>query len=63
MMLKNGVRHLAAVVDENKRNIIGIITTTDLAKYLKKKLDPNDKQSSLLIQALYAAEERDIPWH
>lgn len=66
MMQKNDVRHLAVAEDENKKNIIGIITTTDLAKYLNKKLEPSDKQTSLLIQALYAAEEpveeRDIPW-
>ena len=64
-MLKNGVRHLAVVEDENTKNIIGIITTTDLAKYLEKRLEPSDKQSSLLLQALYTAEEpteeRDIP--
>ena len=67
MMLKNGVRHLAVAEDENTKNIIGIITTTDLAKYLKKKTEPTDKESSLLLQALYAseepAEERDIPWN
>lgn len=65
MMLKNGVRHLAVAEDENTKNIIGIITTTDLAKYLEKRLEPSDKQSSLLLQALYTAEEpteeRDIP--
>jgi CBS domain-containing protein len=65
MMLKNGVRHLAVAEDENTKNIIGIITTTDLAKYLEKSLEPSDKQSSLLLQALYTAEEpteeRDIP--
>jgi CBS domain-containing protein len=64
MMLKNGVRHLAVAEDENTKNIIGIITTTDLAKYLKKRLKPSDKQSSLLLQAMTAeepTEERDIP--
>jgi CBS domain-containing protein len=64
MMLKNGVRHLAVAEDENTKNIIGIITTTDLAKYLKKRLKPSDKQSSLLLQAITAeepTEERDIP--
>jgi CBS domain-containing protein len=64
MMLKNGVRHLAVAEDENTKNIIGIITTTDLAKYLKKRLKPSDKQSSLLLRAITAeepTEERDIP--
>ena len=65
MMLKNGVRHLAVAEDENTKNIIGMITTTDLTKYLEKRLEPSDKQSSLLLQALYTAEEpteeRDIP--
>lgn len=64
LMLKNGVRHLAVVEDESNKNIIGIITTTDLAKYLSKKLEPIDKKSSVLVQALYVAEEpaeeRDI---
>ena len=64
LMLKNGVRRLAVVEDESNKNIIGIITTTDLAKYLSKKLEPIDKKSSVLVQALYVAEEpaeeRDI---
>lgn len=46
-------------------NTIGITTTTDQAKYLSKKLEPIDRKSSVLIQALYDAEEpteeRDIP--
>ncbi len=61
-MLKNGVRHLAVAEDENTKNIIGIITTTDLAKCLKKRLKPSD-MSSLLLQAITAeepTEERDI---
>lgn len=64
MMLENGVRHLAVAEDENTKNIIGIITTTDLAKYLEKRLKPSDNQSSLLLQAITAeepTEERDIP--
>jgi CBS domain containing-hemolysin-like protein len=63
LMLKNRVRHLAVVEDESNKNIIGIITTTDLAKYLSKKLQFIDRKSSVLVQALYAeeaAEERDI---
>jgi CBS domain-containing protein len=63
LMIENGVRHLGVVDDEFKKNIIGIITTTDLAKYLSKKLEPIDRKSSVLVQALYAeeaAEERDI---
>ena len=64
MMLKKGVRHLAVVEDENTKNIIGIITTTDLAKYLNQRLKPSDKQSSLLLEVITAeepTEERDIP--
>jgi signal-transduction protein with cAMP-binding, CBS, and nucleotidyltransferase domain len=63
MMLKNRVRHLAVTEDENTKNIIGIITTTDLAKHLNQRLKPSDKQSSLLLQAITAeepTEERDI---
>lgn len=64
MMLKNGVRHLLVNEGEKTRNIIGIITTTDLAKHLEKKLEAIDKQSFLLLQALTAeepTEERGIP--
>lgn len=64
MMLNNGVRHLAVAEGENTKNIIGIITTTDLAKCLKNRLKPRDKQSSLLLRAITAeepTEERDIP--
>jgi signal-transduction protein with cAMP-binding, CBS, and nucleotidyltransferase domain len=64
MMLRNGVRHLAVGEGEETKDVIGIITTTDLAKYLEKKLKPVDNQSFLLLQALTAeepTEERDIP--
>ena len=58
------VRHLVVTEDENTKNIIGVITTTDLAKYLNQRLKRSDKQSSLLLQAITAeapTEEQDIP--
>jgi CBS domain-containing protein len=65
VMLKNGVRHLAVTEVENRKDIIGIITTTDFAKYLEKRVKSSDSQSSLLLQALCTEEEpieeRDIP--
>ena len=64
VMLKNGVRHLP-VTEGNRKDIIGIITTTDFAKYLERTLESSDSQSSLLLQALCTeeepTEERDIP--
>jgi CBS domain containing-hemolysin-like protein len=63
-MLKNGVRHLP-VTEGNRKDIIGINTTTDFAKYLERRLESSDSQSSLLLQALCTeeepTEERDIP--
>ncbi|HYA84742.1 MAG TPA: CBS domain-containing protein [Candidatus Bathyarchaeia archaeon] len=64
LMLKNGVRHLP-VTEGNRKDIIGIITTTDFAKYLERRLESSGSQSSLLLQALCTeeepTEERDIP--
>jgi len=46
-MLKNGVRHLP-VTEGNRKDIIGINTTTDFAKYLERRLESSDSQSSYL---------------
>jgi CBS domain-containing protein len=37
LMIKNKVRHLL-VEDSDNKSVIGIITTTDLARYLKKRM-------------------------
>jgi CBS domain-containing protein len=50
MMADAGVRHLA--VEDGQRNIVGIVTTTDLARNLSKKLDVSGKELEIL-EALY----------
>ena len=37
IMLKNKLRHL--VVEDIQHGVVGMITTTDIAKYLKKKIE------------------------
>ena len=53
MMIKNGVRHLPVVTEDKKNpnDIIGMISTTDIAKHLKEKLEgsSNDNSSRLLL--------------
>lgn len=55
LMIKNGVRHLPVVAEDEKNanHIIGMITTTDIARHLKQKLEASistsDKSSSLLL--------------
>jgi CBS domain-containing protein len=50
MMADAGVRHLA--VEDSGRNIVGIVTTTDLARNLRKKLDVSGTELEIL-EALY----------
>lgn len=50
MMADAGVRHLA--VEDSGRNIVGIVTTTDLARNLRKKLDISGTELEIL-EALY----------
>ena len=63
LMIKNGVRHLPVVAEDEKNanHIIGMITTTDIARHLKHKLEDSsnsDKSSSLLLlDALCSGEE------
>ena len=62
IMIKNGVRHLP-VVAEDKRNandIIGMISTTDIAKHLKEKLEGSISEKSsrlLLFDSLCSGEQ------
>lgn len=49
-MVDAGVRHLA--VEDAKRNIVGMVTTTDLARHLRKKLDVSGAELEIL-EALY----------
>jgi CBS domain-containing protein len=50
MMADAGVRHLA--VEDSGRNIVGIVTTTDLARNLRKKLGVSGTELEIL-EALY----------
>lgn len=52
LMIKNKVRHLA--VEDNYGNIIGVITTTDLARYLRRKLPSADPE---ILEAIYTHDE------
>jgi CBS domain-containing protein len=54
LMIKNKVRHLA--IEDNFHNIIGIITTTDLARYLRQKF-PAPADEPTILEAIYAYEE------
>ncbi len=54
VMSKNNIRHLA--VAEGK-NVVGIITTTDLSKYLVDKFVGTEHVSRPLLQVLYPSEE------
>jgi predicted transcriptional regulator len=53
LMVEYRVRHLA--VEDDYHSIIGIITTTDIAKYLQSKLDDAGIEAEV-IEALYAAD-------
>jgi signal-transduction protein with cAMP-binding, CBS, and nucleotidyltransferase domain len=50
VMVDAAVRHLA--VEDAKRNIVGMVTTTDLARHLRKKLDISGAELEIL-EALY----------
>jgi CBS domain-containing protein len=52
LMVKNKIRHLA--VQDNFGNITGVITATDLARYLRRKLLSTDPK---ILEAMYAYEE------
>ncbi|MEW6603563.1 MAG: CBS domain-containing protein [Thermoproteota archaeon] len=52
LMIKNRIRHLA--VEDTYGNITGIITTTDLARYLRRKLPSADLE---ILEAIYAYDE------
>jgi len=47
LMIRNKVRHLL-VEDSDNKSVIGIITTTDLARYLQKRM----KEESLVIESV-----------
>jgi CBS domain-containing protein len=53
-MAKNGVRHLAVEV---RGKIVGMITTTDLSRYVKEKLLAKEHISHSVLEVLYPSEE------
>jgi CBS domain-containing protein len=55
LMAQKRVRHLF-VEDPDDREIVGIITTTDLARYLKQRLASRETES-ILLEAMYPSEE------
>jgi signal-transduction protein with cAMP-binding, CBS, and nucleotidyltransferase domain len=55
IMIKNRVRHLA-VEEVNNHHIIGLVSSTDLTRFLMDKLELGSDTSSLL-KALYWEEE------
>lgn len=55
IMAQKKVRHLL-VEDPGNREIVGIITTTDMARYLKQRLASRETES-ILLEAMYPSEE------
>lgn len=55
IMIKNRVRHLA-VEEANDHHIVGLVSSTDLTRFLMDKLELGSDTSSLL-KALYWEEE------
>lgn len=53
LMIKNRVRHLL-IEDPDQNSVIGIITTTDLARYLRKRM----KESTIAAAATEANKEQ-----
>jgi CBS domain-containing protein len=52
IMVEHGLRHLA--VEDGYRGIVGMVTATDLARYLRKKLDVEGTEAEIM-EALYSA--------
>jgi CBS domain-containing protein len=55
LMIKKKIRHLL-VEDPENHDVAGVITTTDLARYLKQKLTAHEEEMSLF-DAIYSSEE------
>lgn len=58
IMIKKGIHHLAVKADNDK--IVGIVSTTDLAKYLKRKLSKYRYRDRELGEELNIAEALSI---
>jgi CBS domain-containing protein len=62
-MAKNGLRHLVVMEYNDHKTepkIIGMITTTDIARYVKDKfLNPEELRTNSIFGILYSTEEPD----
>jgi CBS domain-containing protein len=47
-MSQNGVRHLLVVKDEDISKPLGIITSSDFARYLKESLNLDETKATIL---------------
>jgi len=51
-MVEYRVRHIA-VEDKENKELVGVITTSDLALYLRKQIPKNYEVAPTLFEALY----------
>jgi CBS domain-containing protein len=61
VMTEKRIRHVAVCQRDNPKRILGIITGTDLAKYLKSKLMKNKERSQDFTEELALANALSIP--
>jgi signal-transduction protein with cAMP-binding, CBS, and nucleotidyltransferase domain len=59
IMIQNQVRHLLVVKDEDINKPLGIITPSDLARYLKENLDIDDVNATI-IKSLIETEKDNV---
>ena len=59
IMIQNHVRHLLVVKDEDINKPLGIITPSDLARYLKENLDIDDVNATI-IKSLIETEKDKV---
>jgi signal-transduction protein with cAMP-binding, CBS, and nucleotidyltransferase domain len=59
IMIQNQVRHLLVVKDEDINKPLGIITPSDLARYLKENLDIDDVNATI-IKSLIETEKDKV---
>jgi len=55
LMIRNKVRHLLVEDPVNNNNVMGIITTTDLARYLQKRM----KEDSIVAASVGEEEDKE----
>lgn len=57
IMIQNQVRHLLVVKDEDINKPLGIITPSDLARYLKENLDIDDVNATIIKSLIETEKE------